>query len=431
MFRAFAVAMIALGLVSINTGFASGIAPEPAQTLSVKGALSYLVRIALPPESIAIVELRDVSSSNHPVIKEQRIALQGRQVPIPFELTVDRTALVKNRQYNVRGGIVLAGKPIWATEPILIDPASGAIDLGTLNMKPVKAEAFTTTLSCGNQSIPIGYTSIGYVRDTMHLTVGKETFEMRPVKTASGAKYVATGDPTTTFWSKGDRAILMVRGQTYPECTQVATETKAFRATGNEPGWRLEITDTKMTFLANTGQTRIEAPTPAAETTTVFRRYVAKSGDHNLMVTIFDRSCTDTMSGMPYPNEVLVVFDGKQLKGCGGDPGALLQGTEWRVEDINGNGIIDRSRVTLNFSADRRVSGKASCNAYTGEYTLTGEGLTISKTVSTMMACAPALMGQEDLFLDVLKNVQRFTLTPDGALILHTGDRRTITARRG
>jgi heat shock protein HslJ len=40
-------------------------------------------------------------------------------------------------------------------------------------------------------------------------------------------------------------------------------------------------------------------------------------------------------------------------------------------------------------------------------------------------------MGQEDLFLDVLKNVQRFTLTPDGALILHTGDRRTITARRG
>jgi len=47
------------------------------------------------------------------------------------------------------------------------------------------------------------------------------------------------------------------------------------------------------------------------------------------------------------------------------------------------------------------------------------------------MACAPALMRQEDLFLDVLRNLQRFTLSPDGALILHTGDGRTITARRG
>jgi len=40
----------------------------------------------------------------------------------------------------------------------------------------------------------------------MHLTVGKETVEKLPVKVASGAKFVADGDPTTTFWSKGDRA---------------------------------------------------------------------------------------------------------------------------------------------------------------------------------------------------------------------------------
>jgi heat shock protein HslJ len=62
---------------------------------------------------------------------------------------------------------------------------------------------------------------------------------------------------------------------------------------------------------------------------------------------------------------------------------------------------------------------------------LTGEGLTISKAGTTMMACAPALMRQEGLFFDVLKNVQGFTLTPDGALILRTGDGRTMTARRG
>jgi hypothetical protein len=48
----------------------------------------------------------------------------------------------------------------------------------------------------------------------------------------------------------------------------------------------------------------------------------------------------------------------------------------------------------------------------------------------TIMASAPALMAQERLFLDMLQNVRRFDVRPDGALVLQTDDRRTITARR-
>jgi heat shock protein HslJ len=40
-------------------------------------------------------------------------------------------------------------------------------------------------------------------------------------------------------------------------------------------------------------------------------------------------------------------------------------------------------------------------------------------------------MQQEALFLDVLRNVSRFDIGPDGALVLHANDRRTIKARRG
>jgi len=251
------------------------------------------------------------------------------------------------------------------------------------------------------------------------------------VVAASGAKYAAADDSTTTFWSKGDRAMLVLRGRPLPQCTPVKAEMKAFRATGNEPGWHLEITDDGMTFLANYGQTRVEAPTPAAETMAGYRKYVTKTDNHDLTVTIFDRLCADTMSGMPHPNEVIVVFDDKKVNGCGGDPAALLQGAEWVVEDINGTRLLDRSRSTLNFGGDRRISGRASCNTYTGEYSLTGEGLNVSAIAATMMACDPALMRQEETLLDALKNIQRFTLSPDGALILHTGDQRTITARRG
>jgi heat shock protein HslJ len=136
------------------------------------------------------------------------------------------------------------------------------------------------------------------------------------------------------------------------------------------------------------------------------------------------------MTGMPHPHAVEVVVDRRKLAGCGGDPATLLHGREWVVADINGKGIVDRSRATLDFFDDGRVAGRASCNNFTAQYTLTGETLTVSKAAGTMMACEPALMAQERLFLDVLQNVRRFDLRPDGALVLQTDDGRAITARR-
>lgn len=109
----------------------------------------------------------------------------------------------------------------------------------------------------------------------------------------------------------------------------------------------------------------------------------------------------------------------------------LLRSGEWVVEDINAGGIIDRSRVTIRFGDDGRVAGKASCNSFMGRYTQTGNGLVFAGIATTMMACPTALMDQEREFLEILGAVTRFELTPDGALILHTDDQRTLKARRG
>ncbi len=286
-------------------------------------------------------------------------------------------------------------------------------------------ETFRSTLQCGEQRITVDRTDGG-----LRLTVGDETFDLRPVAAASGAKYAAVDDPATTFWSKGDRALLEMRGQAYPECTTGDDAAQVFRATGNEPSWVLEMDDQEMTLLTDFGETRLAAPTPVPQATNDGKTYVATVGGKSLSVIISPRPCTDTMSGMPYPNTVTVRLDGETLRGCGGDPATLLRGAEWVVEDLDESGLIDRSRVTLNFGADGRVFGHASCNTYNGGYVLTGEGLTLSEIVTTMMACAPALMTQESRFLDFLKNAQRFEIGADGALILHTNDLRTIRARR-
>jgi heat shock protein HslJ/uncharacterized lipoprotein YbaY len=424
MSRTLAAVLIALAALA---GCASRAEPTGPQTISIKGSLTYRARIALPPATRAVVELTDTSVADGRVVAEQRMDLGGKQVPIPFVLTVDRSKLLDGKQYSVRGAFQVQGRATWVSDPVVITASAGEIDVGVLDMKPYTAQAFAADLECGDRKV-----TVGFVGDVMRLATGDRAFDMRPVASASGAKYEAVGDPSTTLWNKGDETIIVIKGQTYPPCTKSGSDAAmSFRATGNEPGWRLDIGEAAMTLLTNDGKTRIVTPTPTAKKTDGSRNYVAKSGGSDLAVTILDRPCVDTMTGMPHPSTVAVVFEAKTLNGCGGNPADLLKGGVWVVEDITGVRLVDHSRITLAFGADGRVSGMASCNRYGAEYALTGEGLTIAKGYTTRMACDPPLMNQEQVFLEVLSKVQRFELGPNGTLILHTADRRSITARRG
>lgn len=152
---------------------------------------------------------------------------------------------------------------------------------------------------------------------------------------------------------------------------------------------------------------------------------------HELTATILDRPCSDRMSGMPHPNTVTVVVDGKTMTGCGGDPATLLQGEEWVVEDLDRTGIIDSSRATLHFAPDGRLAGRSFCNTYRGEYRLTGETLTLTIATMTRKFCPPALMQQEQRFVEVVRAVRRFSLSADGALVLEADHAGRILARRG
>jgi len=100
------------------------------------------------------------------------------------------------------------------------------------------------------------------------------------------------------------------------------------------------------------------------------------------------------------------------------------------VEAIDGAPLAPGSRATIRFGSDGRVSGDASCNTYSDRYTLADEGLYLSNPIATRKACAPSLMTQEGRFMEVLRNVQRFEIAPDGALVLHAGEEHSIRARR-
>jgi len=397
--------------------------PETAQSapLRIKGDLTYRERIALPPQSRAQIELREGADGEGAVVAEQAIELGGRQVPIPFELSVSRDKLVAGRQYSLLGQIVAEAGPRWTSQQVSVDTTAASIDFGTLVLVQARHYVSPARLRCGEQ-----FVSVDYSREPVRMFVGGERFELRAVPAASGAKYEASGDPSTTLWNKGASSRVVVRGKAYPECRPAAEE--VFSARGNEPGWLLKISGTEITLEMDYRQKRVTAPRPEPETTAEFRRYVARTPDGELAVTIFDKPCRDSMSGMPYPHSVNVLLDGRELQGCGGDPATLLHGA-WMVEEIDSTGIIGGSRVTLNFSAEGRIFGKASCNSYTGAYVLSGEGLSIGPAAATMMACEPRLMQQEQAFLARLETIRRFELAADGTLLLISEDQRSIRAR--
>jgi putative lipoprotein len=67
----------------------------------------------------------------------------------------------------------------------------------------------------------------------------------------------------------------------------------------------------------------------------------------------------------------------------------------WRVEDVNSGGVIDSSRLEIQFDAGGRVFGHAGCNTFTGQYTRNRAAIDIGPLASTERACADALMLQE------------------------------------
>ncbi len=73
------------------------------------------------------------------------------------------------------------------------------------------------------------------------MSVEGELFDLKPVVSASGSRYRAVDGTDTGFWSKGERALVTVRGKELPECMAVRVPALPFTARGQEPGWMITI----------------------------------------------------------------------------------------------------------------------------------------------------------------------------------------------
>jgi len=92
--------------------------PLISSFIDISGNVSYLQRIALPPDAVLIVRIQDVSRAGTParILAEQRIELAGRQVPIAFQTTVDRDLIGKRARITAAGRIERGGKLLFISD---------------------------------------------------------------------------------------------------------------------------------------------------------------------------------------------------------------------------------------------------------------------------------------------------------------------------
>ena len=99
-----------------------------------------------------------------------------------------------------------------------------------------------------------------------------------------------------------------------------------------------------------------------------------------------------------------------------------LNDTQWVLEQINGQPVMNDTLPTLSFRGDQEVGGNASCNTFFGTYVLKDDTVTITGLGHTEMGCV-GVMDQETSYLAALESAKTYRIE-DGKLLLidATGD---------
>jgi membrane-bound inhibitor of C-type lysozyme len=157
------------------------------------------------------------------------------------------------------------------------------------------------------------------------LFLPRQTVRLSHVPAASGAKY---SDGQVTFWTKGREALVEAGAAGSRRCIEnrrrsVIEDAKLrgadFWATGNEPGWTLEIDWHSILFVTNYGQGSFRFPRSDSEVdqARATTSYTARDAGHRITVRLSGAACKDSMSGESFETTVQITLEGRVYQGCG------------------------------------------------------------------------------------------------------------------
>ena len=199
--------------------------------------------------------------------------------------------------------------------------------------------------------------------------------------------------------------------------------TRAMAIGGESTGWTIELDSAKTIDGKEVGSIEVAyrksktlerlANKRVKATGKLSRRHGVETGDRSIL-------------------EITYIEETKE-SGHNGDAPAgpfNLSGSEWLLEDLGGNGVLDNVQATLAFPEAGKVAGNGSCNRFFGIMEINGNNIKLSPLGSSRMACAEAVMNQETKYLQMLQAAERFEWKEPHLLIYCNSFERPLCFRR-
>jgi heat shock protein HslJ len=100
-----------------------------------------------------------------------------------------------------------------------------------------------------------------------------------------------------------------------------------------------------------------------------------------------------------------------------------LTNTQWELSVLNGEAVVQDSKITLNFDDEGNLNGTAGCNHYGGSYEANLQAITLDGVFSTEMACMDEdVMTQEFEYLQALSRVNHYDIQSNFIMRLKSDD---------
>ncbi len=331
--------------------------PDHAAPGILAGSAFYFERISMPEDASLELVLIDTSGSTDRVLTRAVIDDVGSP-PYPFELQYDPAGVDPanshelwltlympdgSARFSAEAPVDLSRREMQQVRLIALEPDSETVVEEEVEPAPEAVEnddadnddadeaaqtgrekqADLTEISdwqCGDIRIEIVIDE-----DDAVLTLPWKDQVLRQLEAASVSRFAGGG---IAFWSDApDTATLELPGQEPIQCRPsrlpspwaLARDAGSyFRATGNEPGWVLELYDRNNPVL------RLELDGGSRELLfdTVIEDpdgdgYIAESPGNQAGIILIRESCRDSMVGWEFPYRVEMLLNDRELSACG------------------------------------------------------------------------------------------------------------------
>ncbi|WP_142684631.1 META domain-containing protein [Chitinophaga polysaccharea] len=158
--------------------------------------------------------------------------------------------------------------------------------------------------------------------------------------------------------------------------------------------------------------------------------FMKQLGDQTFQYTVSGQTVSLLQNGNTILQFRLEEKNGNASGNTSNNNWASVSNKKWTLKMIN-EGVISNSGIWLQFdAAKKRFSGKGGCNNISGSYTIAGNKITFSQTMSTRMMCGDAdVMHRESDFLKLISDnsfrydvaEQTLNLYKDGKIVVMFG----------